>query len=154
VGAGCANRIEQISGDTTYNGTDIGTALGAYLQGEELTPGQIQVVNIGLSEFPFPGAAPPILKLPVTQPAVPPTTPTAPTVPPAKPAPPVMVKIPTDLIGQSQEAAFGILSSAGLHAKGTPVVTGKTLIVKTVSPKEGTSVAKGSTVTLTSALQK
>lgn len=127
--------LEQISGTTTYNGTDIGTALGDYLQGEELTPGQIQVVNIALAEFPFPGSPPPILKQPVSTPAA-------------------TVKVPSSLIGQAQEAAFAILSAAGLKATGTPVVKGKTLIVQTVSPKEGTTVAPGTTIHLTSKVQE
>lgn len=34
-----------------YDGTDIGEAIGAYLQGQPLTPGQAQVVSVALAEF-------------------------------------------------------------------------------------------------------
>jgi len=63
------------------------------------------------------------------------------------------VKVPAT-VGQPQEAAFAILSAAGLHATGTPVVKGKTLIVQSSSPSAGTSVPSGTTVKLTSKVQK
>jgi PASTA domain len=52
--------------------------------------------------------------------------------------------------GQAQEAAFAILAAAGLKATGTADVPGKTLIVQSSNPPSGASVAKGSTVKLTS----
>jgi hypothetical protein len=55
--------------------------------------------------------------------------------------------------GQPQEAAFAILAAAGFHAHGTPVVHGQTLVVDTQEPKAGASAAKGSTVTLHSAVR-
>lgn len=55
-----------------------------------------------------------------------------------------------NVVGEAQEAAFARLSAAGLKAKGTPVVKGKTLIVQSQSVKAGTSVPAGTTVTLVS----
>jgi PASTA domain len=131
--------------DIGYPETDVATALGDYLTGTPVTPTQAGYIRTALAEFDNPPIGSfQIIPIPVSQPA-PPVTPTSPSVP-AKPT----VKIPSDLIGQSQEAAFGILSAAGLHATGTPVIKGKTLIVRSVSPKEGTTVAVGSTVKLTS----
>ena len=55
-----------------------------------------------------------------------------------------------NVVGQPQEAAFAILSAAGLHAAGTPVIHGKVLTVESQSPVAGKKVKRGSTVTLTS----
>ena len=55
-----------------------------------------------------------------------------------------------NVVGQPQEAAFAILSAAGLHTAGTPVVHGKVLTVESQSPVAGKKVKRGSTVTLTS----
>lgn len=134
--------LEDISGGATYNGVDIASTLGSVLQGEPVTSAQLQVWNAAVGEF----GQPPIPVSPVIQPATAPSTTTSGTAPTVTPK----VTVPRDLIGQSQEAAFGILSAAGLHAVGTPVVKGKTLIVQSASPAEGTSVNKGSTVKLTS----
>jgi hypothetical protein len=43
--------LEDISGGTTYDGTDIGTALGAYLEGQPLTAAQAQVVSVAIAEY-------------------------------------------------------------------------------------------------------
>ena len=137
--------LAAVSGTTSYDGTDIGTALGAYGSSTPLTPAQQSLVRTAIAEYgPAPGNLQ-IIPAPVTAPAPPPAKPPA---SPSVPAP--KVKIPADLIGQPQEAAFGIIGAAGLHPTGTPVVRGKTLIVQSVSPAEGTMVAKGSTVKLTS----
>jgi hypothetical protein len=47
--------LEDVAGGTTYDGTDIGGALGAYLTQTPLTPAQAQVVSTGIAEY---GAAP------------------------------------------------------------------------------------------------
>lgn len=73
---------------------------------------------------------------------------------PGTPAPTAKVTIPKSIIGQPQEAAFAILGAAGLKPVGTKLVPGKTLIVQSSSPAAGSSVAKGSTVTLHSAVPK
>lgn len=46
--------LEDVSGTTAYDGTDIGTALGAFLQGEPLTTGQAQVISVAEAEFGMP----------------------------------------------------------------------------------------------------
>lgn len=43
--------LQDISGSTTYDGTDIGTALGAYLQQEPLTAAQGQLINTAIAEY-------------------------------------------------------------------------------------------------------
>lgn len=43
--------LSSVSGSTSYDGTDIGEALGLYLQGEPLSPGQVNVINVALSEY-------------------------------------------------------------------------------------------------------
>jgi PASTA domain len=63
------------------------------------------------------------------------------------------VKVP-NAVGQTQAGAYAIISQAGLHPSGTPDVPGKILQVKSQSPKAGTSVARNSTVHLTSAVLK
>jgi PASTA domain len=63
------------------------------------------------------------------------------------------VKVP-NTVGQTQAGAFAIISQAGLHPTGTPDVPGKILQVQSQSPKAGTSVARNSTVHLTSKVLK
>jgi hypothetical protein len=121
--------------DIGYNETDVATALGDYVTQTPVTAAQAQLINTAIAEY----GPPPIGNLQVIQ---------APTSSPA-----ATVKVPGDLIGQAQEAAFAILSAAGLHATGTPTVKGKTLIVQTVTPAEGTTVAPGATIKLTSKVE-
>jgi hypothetical protein len=145
--------LEQISGLPTYNGVDIGTALGDYLQGEELTPAQIQVVNIALSEFPFPGTPPQVLRMPNAVAALPPSnstgTPTLPTAPggPAK----ATVKIP-NVVNQDAATAETILQGVGLRPSirftATSDKPGIFHIITKTSPAVGTNVPTGTTVTL------
>jgi PASTA domain len=55
-------------------------------------------------------------------------------------------------VGQPQEAAYAIISTAGLKpATTTPPIKGTTIYVKSQSPAAGAKATKGSTVTLTSA---
>jgi PASTA domain len=61
------------------------------------------------------------------------------------------VKVPT-VVGETQESAFTAISAAGLKASGSKVQPGKTLIVKSTSPKGGTMVAKNSTVHVVSSV--
>lgn len=59
--------LEDISGSTTYDGTDIGTALGAFLQGEPLTAAQAQLISVAEAEYGKPPqSAPPITLVPTT----------------------------------------------------------------------------------------
>jgi PASTA domain len=59
-----------------------------------------------------------------------------------------------NVVGMSQASAFAKLSASGLHATGTKTIPGKVLTVQTESPKAGTKVNSGSTVTLVSAVKK
>lgn len=68
---------------------------------------------------------------------------------PGTPATAAQVGVP-NVIGEAQETAFGKILGVGLHPTGTPDVHGKILYVVTQSPKAGTKVAKGSTVTVMS----
>ncbi len=61
--------LEDISGSTSYDGTDIGTALGAYLQGQPLTAAQNALINTAIAEYGKPPTgAPPVTLVPVTTP--------------------------------------------------------------------------------------
>lgn len=55
-----------------------------------------------------------------------------------------------NVVGQPQEAAYAILSAAGLKASGSATVSGKVLTVDSQSPAAGAKAQKGSTVTLKS----
>jgi hypothetical protein len=123
--------------DIGYTETDVAAALGDYLESTPVTATQANYIRAALAEF----GNPPIGTFQIILVAA---------TPPGK----TMVRVPSDLIGQPQEAAFGILSAAGLKPKGTAVIKGKTLYVNKVSPAEGTSVTPGSTVTLTSSVTK
>jgi hypothetical protein len=43
--------LQDVSGSTSYDGTDIGTALGAYLQGEPLSTAQGQLISTARAEY-------------------------------------------------------------------------------------------------------
>lgn len=74
--------LEDVSGSTSYDGTDIGTALGAYLQGEPLTPEQAQLISVARAEY----GPPPVGNLQViTKPTVTATPPPATTTTTTKP---------------------------------------------------------------------
>lgn len=61
---------------------------------------------------------------------------------------PVMVTVPTGLRGQGYEAAAQRIRDAGLEPKFERLVNGGLGLVLSVQPGEGTSVPKGSTITL------
>jgi hypothetical protein len=125
-----------------YTGTQILGALGPYLAGQEISATQASVVQAAIAVEgypPVPGqnGDPPGIK---TGGGGGTGQTSNVTVPPTK--------------GQPQEAAFAILSAAGLKAKGPPTIKGKVLTVQSSNPPAGASVAKGSTVTLTSKVVK
>lgn len=121
--------LEDISGGPSYNGTDIATAIGDYLQGEPITAAQIQVVNVALSEFPIPSPLP-VVQKPVTTVGT-----TQVTVPDAK--------------GISVEEASPLFTELKLKVALSPNTNpGAVRIVQSTSPAEGTKVNPGSTVTL------
>jgi hypothetical protein len=68
---------------------------------------------------------------------------------PGTPATAAQVSVP-NVKGQPQEAAYGIISEAGLKPSGSPTVKGKILYVQSQTPSPGAKAAKGSTVHLTS----
>lgn len=68
---------------------------------------------------------------------------------PGTPATAAQVSVP-NVKGQPQEAAYAIISEAGLHPSGTPTVKGKILYVQSQTPAPGAKAAKGSTVHLVS----
>jgi hypothetical protein len=131
--------LEDVSGSTSYDGTDIGTALGDYLTQQPLTAAQAQVVNVAIGEFgPAPvGNLQVILK--PTSVSSPTTSGTAPSVP---------VVIPNVTSDRLADAA-GALRNAGFKVDAPAEESGKIGTVTAQSPKAGTKAAKGSTVKLT-----
>lgn len=64
--------LSSVSGSQQYDGTDIGEALGAYLQGMPLSPDQIKVVSTAIAEY----GPPPVGSFQIIPgPATPPTPP-------------------------------------------------------------------------------
>lgn len=120
--------------DIGYSETDVATALGDYLTETPVTNAQAQLIHTAIAEY----GNPPVGTFQVI-------------LQPQKPPGPQMVTVP-DETGTSQEDAFKHVIALGLKAKGTPVVKGKILYVKSQSPKAGTQVTKGSTVTFHSVL--
>lgn len=126
-----------------YTGTQVLGALGPYLAGQPISASQASVVQAAIAVEgypPVPGqnGDPPGIKTAIGGGGTGQTS---------------NVTVP-HTIGQPQEAAFAILSTAGLKPKGTKTIPGKTLTVQSSNPPAGASVAKGSTVTLTSKVVK
>lgn len=126
-----------------YTGTQVLGALGPYLAGQPISASQASVVQAAIAVEgypPVPGqnGDPPGIKTATGGGGTGQTS---------------NVTVP-HTIGQPQEAAFAILSTAGLKPKGTKTIPGKTLTVQSSNPPAGASVAKGSTVTLTSKVVK
>jgi len=89
--------LSSISGSQTYNGTDIGTALGKYLQGQPLSPGEIQVVSVAIAEY----GNPPVGQFQIIP--APASGPSTTTTPPA--ASPVILDLP-DGSGGFEKVSF------------------------------------------------
>jgi hypothetical protein len=140
--------LEDISGGSSYNGTDIATALGDILQGQPVTASQIQVWNAAVGEFgPPPSPVSPILA-PVTSPSGT-TTGSAPSTP-GTPTGTTEVTVP-NVIGRADlDTAEGILASAGLNpaSRGDPGAGNKGSVTSQ-SPAAGTLVPHGTTVIIT-----
>jgi hypothetical protein len=125
-----------------WSGADVLTALGLYLTGSPVSATQTGIIQAAIAAEgypPAPGAN-----------GYPPAIHTAPSTGQSGTG---TVKAP-NVVGQPQEAAFAIIGASGLKASGSKTVKGKTLYVKSQSPSAGASVAKGSTVTLTSSTAK
>jgi hypothetical protein len=133
--------VQACLGDLPGDQATIQAALLGVLAGQTVTTAQKQLFleGVALNENPPQGYPTPIKTSDTAQQ---PGTPTS-----------TSVVVPRT-VGQSQEAAFAILSAAGFRETGTPVVKGKTLIVQSTTPAAGTSAAKGSTVVVHSAVPK
>ena len=134
--ASWAQAVEAGLTDIGYAPTDISAALGRYLGNLSETAAQAGIVQAAIAEYgPPPVGSFQVIQASATTTAVPPTT---------------TVTVP-GTTGQEQEAAYAIISAAGLHpATTTPPVKGKVLYVVSQTPAAGAKVAKGSTVTVTS----
>jgi PASTA domain len=129
-----------------YTGQQVLGALAPYLAGQPLTQDQINVVQaaIAVEGYPpvdGPGGFPPAYKPSSTgggggggQSGG-------------------NVNVP-NVIGMSQVDAFRSLAAEGLKATGTKTIKGKILTVVSQNPPAGHSVAKGTTVKLTSKVEK
>lgn len=126
-----------------YTGTQVLGALGPYLAGQPISTSQASVVQAAIAVEGYP----PVPGQNGDPPGIKTSTGGGGTGQSSN------VSVPKT-IGQPQEAAFAILSTAGLKAKGTKTIPGKTLTVQSSNPPAGASVAKGSTVTLTSKVVK
>ena len=119
-----------------YSATDVAAALGDYLNNIPMSPAYASIVNTALAEYDNPPVGTYTIKISPTTTSTPPPTTSTVTVP--------------NVVGQPQEAAYALVSEAGLKPSGTPDVKGKTLTVQSQSPKAGTKANKGTTVKLTS----
>lgn len=129
------NQLEQT--DPGINAGDLTQALGLYLNGQPVSAAQKTLVfdATGVGGDP-----------PVAGPQnYPPNVRTDGSTGPATAA----VAVP-NVVGQPQEAAYAIISEAGLHPSGSKTISGTTIYVTSQSPAAGKKVASGSTVTLVS----
>lgn len=119
--------------DVGYNATDVAQALGLYLTGQPMTAAQAQLINTGIAEF---GAAPVGSLQVILKPS-------------SGPSDNTMVQVP-DVIGQTAGNAHNAIVAAGLvpvdpvaNRPGEPQDK-----VASTTPTGGTSVTKGSRVTI------
>jgi hypothetical protein len=129
-----------------YSASDIGQGLAAYFAGKPLGTSSdgtslYTMMNLAVSEYgPPPTGSYPLLLGPATPGGG------GGSAPPSVP----QVTVP-DTVGQAQEAAYAIITAAGLKpATTTPPVKGETLYVTSQKPAGGTKAASGATVTVTS----
>jgi hypothetical protein len=128
--------LEDVSGGTTYDGTDIGTALGAYLTATPVTPAQASVIKVALAEYGNPPVGSfQIIGIPATQ-----------------PSPSVKIAVP-DIVGEKVDLAGKNLAIAGFKSAwiGNTGDPSNVWVVSKQSPAAGTMAVKGSTVTGTTA---
>lgn len=118
--------------DIGFSETAVATALGDFLNDRPESPDEARLTNTALAEY----GRPPVGNHQIIL---------APNPKPAN-----TVKVPQHLIGSTQQEAYAVLEAAGLKGTGATEVKGKTLIVQSVTPSEGTAVAPGSTVHLNS----
>jgi PASTA domain len=123
--------VESGLGEIGYTQADVANALDAWFAGQSLTSQEAEIVNDAKAEY----GNPPSGSYPVT--LAPSTVNTTISVP--------------NVVGRTDlDTAEGIITSAGLKAAATgDSPTGNKGSVTSQSPTAGTSVSKGSTVTLT-----
>jgi hypothetical protein len=108
--------LTDVSGSSSYDGTDIGQALGAYLTGQPLTAAQAQVVQVAIAEYgPAPVGNLQIIKQPVAQPSA---TPPPVTVPVAAPKPPSASppNINISFTSRDLDVSYGSVSGATMYS--------------------------------------
>jgi hypothetical protein len=130
-----------------YTGESVLTALGAYTTGQDVSAAEQPVVSAAIAVEGYPpvegtNGYPPGIK-----------TTTATTGGGAGGGQASKVTVP-DVKGETQEDAFRAIYLAGLKPVGSPGVKGKTLTVQSSNPPSGASVAKGTSVKLTSKVVK
>jgi len=127
--------IQQALTDVPGNPETVQAALAAVLGGLTVTTAQrnIFLEAVGINGQP-PGGYPQPIKTSDTS---------------GHPGSPGKDKVP-NVKGKPQEEAFAILQAAGFKPKGSPVIHGKTLIVRSQHPAAGAMEVKGSVVSLTS----
>lgn len=142
--------LEDVSGSTSYDNVDIGTALGLFLQGEPLSADQASLINTAMAEYGRPpvGNLQIITTPTVTAPTPPATTTTKPTE--SYPAPTGLTQKKTT--GYVRQISWNLIK--GTAATGpTPtsytvavdrVGDGKSIVDKTVSTPD-TASGKGQT---------
>jgi PASTA domain len=114
-----------------YNPLTVAEALGLYLDNKPLSASEAQIIQVATAEYGNPPVGTyAILPAPVgTSPAT------------------SKVKVP-NLVGSKAATAQTTLNGLGLKSAGDSVPKGKTGTVISQSPKSGSTVAKGSTVTV------
>ena len=91
--------LSSVSGSSSYDGTDIGTAIGAYLQGEPVTSAQASVISVAIAEY----GSPPVGTFQIIPAPSTPTGPTTGSSPNNGTGPPVIEQLP-NAGGQSWES--------------------------------------------------
>ena len=119
-----AQQAVQTLGGLGWSQQTVAEACGAYIAGQELSADQASIIQVALSEVPYPGTAPPVK---VTQ-------------------TPKTVKVPS-VIGERAEDAGPAIRAAGLVPQRVGnAVPRQANYVTSQTPKAGTQVAAGSTV--------
>ena len=126
--------VEQSLTAIGYNAQAVAVAVGKYLGKLPLTPEQATIIQVALAEDGNPPQGTYSIITGTGNPQPKPTT---------------MVTVP-NVVGMVQEDAFRAIADAGLKASGPAPVKGRTHVVTAEKPKAGSSIAKGSTVELTS----
>jgi hypothetical protein len=133
--------LEDVSGSTSYDGTDIGTALGAFLTQTPVTAAQAKVINVAIGEYgPPPSGNLQVIQAPVSVSSPPPSSGTG------------QVQVP-EVAGQTAGAAHNAITAAGLKPADPDASRAMEPQDKVLSttPAGGSVVNKGSTVTINAA---